>query len=112
MWQILRGGLTAPDPHCSESLNNTNNFTLSAVGTYAEVAVAVRPCPGIVMSGNRYRRGSETSTMTSRFPGCPKELPTLKGIVNDMSRVHRMSYATGGMVRKKGHKAAKSHASD
>ena len=94
-----RGGLTTADPRCSEILNNTVNITLSSSDTYAQGLIAASKGPDIAMTGRPTRRGSETLKVRCRFPGCPKELPTLKGIVNHMSRVHRMSYATGGIVR-------------
>ena len=99
--QANRVGLTAVDPRCSEILNNTDNITLLSSDTYAQGLVAASKGPDIAMTGRPTRRGSETSKVKCRFPGCPKELPTLKGIVNHMSRVHRMSYATGGMVRER-----------
>ena len=94
-----RGGLTVADPRCPEILNPVDIITLSGSGTFAQGLVAVSKGPDIAMTGRPTRRGSETSKVKCRFPSCPKELPTLKGIVNHMSRVHRMSYATGGMVR-------------
>ena len=94
-----RGGLTAADPRCPEILNPAENITLSGSVTFAQGVVAASTGPDIAMTGRPPRRGSETSEVKCRFPICPKELPTLKGIVNHMSRVHRKSYATGGMVR-------------
>ena len=96
-----RGGLTIADPRCSEILNNTDNITLSSSDTYAQGLIAASKGPDIAMTGRPTWRGSETPKVRCRFPGCPKELPTLKGIVNHVSRVHRMSYATGGMVRER-----------
>ena len=94
-----RGGLTTADPRCSEILNNTDIITLSNSDTYAQRTKAASTGPDIAMTGRPTQRGSETPKVRCRFPGCPKELPTLKGIVNHMSRVHRMSYSTGSMVR-------------
>ena len=101
-----RGGLITADPRCPEILNTDENITLSSSDTFAQGVVAASTGPDIAMTGRPTRRGSETSKVKCRFPDSPKELPTLKGIVNHMSRVHRMSYATGGMVRARDTKRA------
>ena len=94
-----RGGLITADPRCSEILNTTDNITLSSLITYAQEIIAALTGSDTAMTGRPTRRGCETPKVGCRCPGCPKELPTLKGIVNHISRVQRMSYATGGMMR-------------
>ena len=84
-----RGGLTAADPKGLEILNSANNITLSSFDTSVQVVVAASTSFDIAMTGRVTRRSSETSKGKCRFPGCPKELPTLEGIVNHMSRVDR-----------------------